>query len=553
MLGVLLKKQFNEKLSFFSRDRKKPDVLGAALALILVAFLIYALVETFSMFVEKYCAVRMNNVLDVQARQFEIMTALYEIVIVVGVLSSVNKLYYSVFESGDRDAFSVLPIKPTTIFASKLLSVYIGQVLIALCVTVSLIAVFASVTKQSAYFVVMSIVAGFGMPVFSIMVASVLCLPYFYLKKYLQNRYILLMAVVTLVIGGCFWLYSEVLGVLESLMATGAIKFVFSEKVMLSIINTTKYLAPSNFIARFVLGIEPMKNLAVFFGTVALSGVVGGLFIFMLFEKAVRLRAEATGRVLLTYKTIRPLKSVRRSLVIREFSTILYTPEYAVQYFSLSAVLPLMVYCCVKLGENVLSSVVMAVDGFELALFVVMLFASLTNTFCATNISRDGKAFCAQKTMPIAFSDIIKSKIEVSSLIYFFSILLSVTVIWVASFVSFAEGCFILFVALLSGIGQICFATRKDLNNPHFTADEDGVLRNGNKNVSLTIAIGLFYALVLGGVSLCVSILNQLKGNDVKWFSYLYCGLLTLVATGVSIAYAFVNIRRSFNQITEDS
>ena len=47
MLGVLLKKQMTEKLSYFKRDKKRIDIVGALLTLVMTAFIMYVVIEVF--------------------------------------------------------------------------------------------------------------------------------------------------------------------------------------------------------------------------------------------------------------------------------------------------------------------------------------------------------------------------------------------------------------------------------------------------------------------------------------------------------------------------
>ena len=62
MLGVLLKKQMTEKLSYFKRDKKRIDIVGALLTLVMTAFIMYVVIEVFGAFVAKYTEIRLNGV-----------------------------------------------------------------------------------------------------------------------------------------------------------------------------------------------------------------------------------------------------------------------------------------------------------------------------------------------------------------------------------------------------------------------------------------------------------------------------------------------------------
>ena len=103
MIGVLLKKQIYERLSYFKRNRKNVDVAGMFLSLLLAAVVIFIVALVFTEFVKKYLSVRLDNVIDVSARCYELMTLIYEIVFVVSVFGSVTSLTRAVFESDDRN------------------------------------------------------------------------------------------------------------------------------------------------------------------------------------------------------------------------------------------------------------------------------------------------------------------------------------------------------------------------------------------------------------------------------------------------------------------
>ena len=111
MLGVLLKKQMTEKLSYFKRDKKRIDIVGALLTLVMTAFIMYVVIEVFGAFVAKYTEIRLNGVRDVRARQYEIMTFVYEFVFAVDVIGGVVAINRAIFESDDRMIIQTLPIK----------------------------------------------------------------------------------------------------------------------------------------------------------------------------------------------------------------------------------------------------------------------------------------------------------------------------------------------------------------------------------------------------------------------------------------------------------
>lgn len=54
----------------------------------------------------------------------------------------------------------------------------------------------------------------------------------------------------------------------------------------------------------------------------------------------------------------------------------------------------------------------------------------------------------------------------------------------------------------MMALSQILYATRKDLNSPQFSLEEDNVVRESNNNVSIIVVLGLVSAMLLGGIPL---------------------------------------------------
>ena len=414
MLGVLLKKQMTEKLSYFKRDKKRIDIVGALLTLVMTAFIMYVVVEVFGAFVAKYTEIRLNGVRDVRARQYEIMTFVYEFVFAVDVIGGVVAINRAIFESDDRMIIQTLPVKASDVLYSKIIFIYAKQVLSAFVILVPFVAVFASVTKQGAGYVILGLLAAFIIPVMSLSVSSVLAMPYYYVKKFFSSKYVCLLVIVTLVLFVLFYCYATVLDFLKTLMSTGEIKFFFSEKTMTTIISLTKNLVPANFIAAFTLKTDVWKNLGIIVAITVATGAIGILITSLLYNKAMKTRATAGAIMIFAKKSAARKLPPFLSLLKKEFNLVLFTPDYAVQYFTVAAIMPLMVYFCMGIGKNFLSSLVFVQSDFELAILLTVLFGALTNTFCATNVSRDGKSFYVEKTLPLSINEIMGAKIALS-------------------------------------------------------------------------------------------------------------------------------------------
>ena len=195
-------------------------------------------------------------------------------------------------------------------------------------------------------------------------------------------------------------------------------------------------------------------------------------------------------------------------------------------------------YFCMGIGEDLLKQLIMADASAELGLFLVLTFGALTNTFAATNISRDGYAFYTLKTMPIKPSAIVNAKVLFSAIIAVLSVAVSVIVLYVEEYVTAGESAFIFFVALFMALAQIAFATGKDLKRPSFSAEEDNEVRESTQTVSQIIILGLLTGLILGGGSLFVSVF--LSGVTPVAESYVKAGSLVLSAIIAALSFVYL-------------
>lgn len=552
MVGVLLRKQMHERLSYFKRNRKNIDVVGMLLSGVLVALVLFVVAMVFKQFIEKYSTIRINNVLDVNARLYEIMTIVYEIVLFISIFGSTTQLARSIFESDDRNVLAVLPIKPQAIFIAKMISLYFSQAVLAVCVTLPLVIVFAQVTGQSIYFIAISTVASLLIPVISLGVASILCLPFYFIKRFFQSKYILFLVSVTVLAAALFVGYAKILEFFENLMATGDIKFFFSQEIMDFIIGLTAKLVPANFLARLVFGIDPMLNGIMLLVIIVALGIIGFVVEYLLYNAAIKIRVQNNDGIVFHAKKLSRPRSITKGLVYKELGAILFTPDYAFQYISVAAILPVMVYFCIGLGESLLSSLLHIEMNFEIAILLTVLFGSLTNTFCAINVSREGRSFYLQKTLPIKYTKLIGVKIILNFVVTVLSVGISTLVITKLGYIEYLEGAFVFFVGIVMGLAQICFATRKDLNNPYFPTEEDNTVKESNGNVSTIIVLGMITSLIIGGVPLAFTVLGTLKSvESIEGFTYLFAGGVSIILLIASLLYTFIGMRKKFERLSE--
>ena len=191
--------------------------------------------------------------------------------------------------------------------------------------------------------------------------------------------------------------------------------------------------------------------------------------------------------------------------------------------------MPFIVYVCVNILRSLIQSLTIIKCDYELALFVISMFAVMTNTFCATNIGRDGNMFDMTKTLPVTPKEVISSKILFCMIVSAISVILSVLALAVAHFVNLWQATVILVLTLALSFAEIAFATNKDLVS-HTRGGSD-------KGISSFLLIGLIVSLVCGVGTLALSVALTILYDGVwatvasVFFVAVIVGGVTFVAT----------------------
>lgn len=557
--SLLLKKQVLDMLLARTRKKRLSDWAGILLMALLTAVIIAVFVVVFSKFVETYCGIKINRVSDIAARQFEIMSMAYFVLILVFIFSGVSALNHTLFENSDLNILITMPFSSTDIFLSKLTTVYLKQLVFAIaCVFSVNFTFFVTTGTLNVYNGLMTVVVAVLLPVIPLAVAAIIALPYHYLKTLVSSNYVLLFAVMTIIMALFCWGYSFVFDVAQNLLASGKITKLFDENVMKGIISFTKYNYPANLFAYLMLGREIGKNIGILAGILVGAGAICFFLVRALFIGVTH--SDFSVRIPHSRKKNLHFSNSTRfgALMRKEFLLVMRTPGYAYMYFTTAAIMPIMAYCSAKITIGVFSNLVGNVDvGFELCTFIAILYSTLTNTFCSTNISRDGYMSLTQKTLPYSPAKILGSKMAFCSIVAIASTLITCIVMAATRLESVQEAVVTLFATSMIAFAQIVFATKLDLAHPHFAKTDDGEIKEANSTVSAVIAVGLLTSCIIGFGLMFNSISSLITGdvvvetgNAVSYSIALCCPFALLLA---AIGYFAIGLKKAYANLDTEN
>ena len=547
-----------ERRMLFPRS-KRIDILGGFTSLLFTlaiagvfGLLIYAIADG-------YLDIKVDRVGDPVARAYELLNALYTIVIVALGIMCLEKMRSTLTRTSDTPIFLRLPVKSGTIFRAKFMALLLWTYTSAFMLILPINAIFYFVLGAGPEFLLGTLLVYLLLPTVSFLIATVLILPYMVVIKFLSTKYFLSFAALSALVVGAFFVYSNILDVLRGLFETGSIKFLFSHEFVEVLTTAKNFTYPANSLAAILLGIDMQKSLliAIAVAVVALTLAfltTAGLYRLVLYRNRDGKQVRAKRRPMIC-------RSVTGSLLRKEFITVYREPKYLFSYFTIAVAMPFMVYCCYTLFEqliqNALPEDMAATAVFPLTLIVVLVFTILTNTFCATNITRDGKSALKAKSFPIKASKLLFSKVLFCGIISSLSVIGSILVLYFTADLTPLHAILSGVICLMFSLAQILIATRTDLNHAVVDASPEVVAKTSDRTVAKVISIGLVLAILIGFITFFASVFAGIASEFLNGFEiselyvYIIPGAIALIYFVSSILHYYVNIEKAFSKLTK--
>ncbi|MBO5457792.1 MAG: hypothetical protein J6A24_02415 [Clostridia bacterium] len=557
---ILFKHEF--KMQFPLRPQKgRFDFIGSLLSLlttVLVAAVFVLLVSTIA---ENYVAVEIDKVAAPLERGKELLNLFYTIIILAMSVICMEKMRSTLTQKNDKELFLRLPVKQQTIFMSKLCTLMIWNYVLAFVLMGSVNVIFYLALKPTlvatgsvAAYWIYSVLAWLFLPMTAFLIATVLLVPYIKFIDFVSNKYVLIFLLLTAILVLAFMLYSGLLSIVQSLLETGSIKFLFNERFILTLQWLLTWTYPANCFASIVLGKDLLLSFAIVVGITVVSAaavylVSKSLFYATLYKNE---NKRQKGKRKTRFATKSPLASLMR----KEFISVFRDPQHLFSYFAIATAMPVMVYCCYTLFDSLIWNALGMRINFALGLLVLLIFSILTNTFCATNVSRDGRAALNAKLFPVKPSMILLAKVLFCDIVSSLAIVASALVLANATTLSTSDAIVCTCIALVFSVAQIFIATRMDLNHAKVAASPIEMEKHSNRTVAKVVFLGLFLALLLGLLSLFITVFANMESIEIiarlnlqGWYAYAVPALGSLLYLGFAVLYYTVKLDRSFDRL----
>ena len=481
---------------------------------------------------------------------------------------STGTVIKNLYMNGDNELLLRFPVSGTEILVSKSIYCFLHNLVVCFALMFPFYITFGVETKAVVgdYFSYIAVILFSSLLPF--FVANVIAVPVMKLMNLVKNQFLLVLILTIIAVCGVFVLYMIALGnIVDYFMETN--KNIFSAEVVEMYKKFAAHAYPFNWYAYLING---KKYAGMTDGQMALNF----LYIFLLNA------GFGVGAFFVTktayYKTIlygietektsfkKKIKNHQRNqfyaMLHKEFYLILRSFNYSFQYLAMACAAPFMVFFCNRLAASMGTKSVGAGIMPGLTLMVIIIFVTIIVSFASTSISREGNCFYFTKIIPVSFTKQILTKFFLYSIVAFVSVALCCAVSG-GYYTSEAGGKLLTPVDMgaIFGICEIvvlaltCLSMWADVKMPTFNVSGDGELVKANKNVALSMIVGMVVAIAYGLFTMVFSFLPLRIG---KWTIvrinqvgdvYLVLTIVSLVLLAASASLMFVNLNKRYSKI----
>ncbi len=545
-VGLLFQKDYIE---FKASLKERKDIKGLISSFLLVVLVYGVFIFVFNNFAHIYTQTDFGNIAARGDRIQELFTLGFTVIFIVNVIVGVKRLTSQLMDSKNNNIWVYQPVSSGSLFLYKLIRVYASQVLSTLLIILPITIVLDTSSDMAGGIIYYLLTAAIVilLPLISCAFATLISIPHLEIMRRISSKFLIMLGIYIAIVFLGFWLYGNFLEVLSELVRSGNIKYVFDLEAINGINGICKYLYPSRFFTNILLKENVGLNILIVVTTSLIAIVLAYYLIQKIYARVIQKQLEGNDKVY-TNTTSLETHSSAWALLHKEYLMVLRTPTYAFQYFAMAISLPFMVYICSSILQTMIETLTIINCNYALAIFVVSIFSILTNTFCTTNISRDGKMFAIMKTLPISIEKIVGMKILFCSIVSVISVFVSCLILLLTGFLSFTYFAITFVIGVVFSLVQIMYATRKDMKHPSFPTNNQEEITEGNSNMSTLILVGLFTALFTGGGALLLSIVLGMNYNETlaSWVSIGFVFVIALIALIASSVYLFRGIKKRY-------
>ena len=495
--------------------------------------------------------------------EFLVFSTVFTMVIATAV--AIGNVVKNLYMSGDNELLLRFPVNGAEILIAKSIYCFIHNLIINALLILPFYIVFGVVTKAGAGYYFASI----GVMILAVLlpyfVANLVAIPVMIFTNFVKNQFLLVLIILIGLICAGFILYMTALKGILNYLGDDQVN-LFSGAMILQYRSVAAKCYPFKWYATLLSGTPygfsgaevGLSFLYIFLMTAAVG--VAAYFVTAKFYYKTILNGIETEKVSFHRRTPNTCRTIFGTLLHREFYLILRSFNYSFQYLAMAVAAPVMVYYCNDLAATMGKDSVGAAIVPGLTLMVIIIFVAIIVSFASTSISREGNAFYHTKIIPVSYTVQVSVKLFLYAIVATASVVLSCIVVAAAFGTEQAGnllspldiGC-IFAISEMTVLSLTCLAIWADVRSPIFNVVGDGELVSANKNLALSLLVGILVAVVYGAVAMILGFLPIEIGGfsvvDGLGDVYLILSMVSLVILGISLTMLYVNLDKRYQKI----
>ena len=498
----------------------------------------------------------------------EFLTLATMISMILAAAVSTGTIIKNLYMNGDNELLLRFPVSGQEILLSKSIYCFLHNLVVCIAILFPFYITFGVVTKAPVgdYFSYIAVI--FFSSLLPYFVANVIAVPVMKVMNLVKNQFLLVLILTIAAVCGIFILYLSALGnIVDYLMESN--KNIFSADVVERYRVFASHAYPFNWYAYLIngkryAGISDVQMglsfLFVFLLNVAFG--VGAFFVTSAAYYRTILYGIETEKTSFKKKVKNNKRNRFHAMIHKEFYLILRSFNYSFQYLAMACAAPFMVFYCNKLAASMGTKSIGTSVMPGLTLMIIIIFVTIIVSFASTFISREGNCFYFTKIIPVSYTKQILTKFFLYSIVAIISVALCCAV--PGGYYTSAKGGNMLTavdVVAIFGICEMvvmaltCLSMWADLKMPTFNVSGDGELVKANKNVALSMIVGMIVAIVYGLFAMVFSFLPLKIGawtvvrlNHVEDV-YSVLAIVSAILLAGSAALMFVNLEKRYTKL----
>lgn len=487
---------------------------------------------------------------------------------ILAAVVSTGTIIKNLYMNGDNELLLRFPVSGREILLSKSIYCFLHNLVVCIAILFPFFITFGVVTKAPVgdYFSYIAVI--FFSSLLPYFVANVIAVPVMKVMNLVKNQFLLILILTIAAVCGIFILYLSALGnIVDYMMESN--KNIFSADVVERYRVFASHAYPFNWYAYLINGkryanISDLQMGLSFLYVFIINAVFGVSAYFVTTSAYYRtiLYGIETEKTSFKKKIKNNKRNRFHAILHKEFFLIFRSFNYSFQYFAMACAAPFMVFYCNRLAASMGTKSIGASIMPGLTLMIIIIFVTIIVSFASTFISREGNCFYFTKIIPVSYTKQVLTKFFMYSIVAIVSVALCCAV--PGGYYTSAKGGNMLKpvdVAAIFGICEMvvmsltCLSMWADVKMPTFNVAGDGELVKANKNVALSMIVGVVVAIVYGLFAMIFGFLPLKLGNwtivrinhieDV----YVVLTILSAILLAASASLMFVNLEKRYSKI----